>query len=98
MIGEAIHPKALADLLAFAADVGCSVTKDNKLKVFVFCKRMKAPLQSGSAAVSRRTSRASANDGSLRSSGAPRACARRRRARLRASACRAPALPWRLPP
>ncbi len=39
MIGEAIHPKALADLLAFAADVGCSVTKDNKLKVFVFCKR-----------------------------------------------------------
>jgi hypothetical protein len=39
MIGEAIHPKALADLLAFAADVGCAVTKDNKLKVFVFCKR-----------------------------------------------------------
>jgi hypothetical protein len=39
MIGEAIHPKALADLLAFAADVGCSVTKDNNLKVFVFRKR-----------------------------------------------------------
>ncbi len=39
MIGEAIHPKALADLLAFAADVGCSVTKDNKQKLFIFLKR-----------------------------------------------------------
>lgn len=38
MIGEAIHPKALSDLLAFAADVGCTVTKDNNLKVFVFRK------------------------------------------------------------
>jgi hypothetical protein len=29
----------LADLLAFAADIGCSVTKDNKLKAFIFLKR-----------------------------------------------------------
>jgi hypothetical protein len=39
MVGEAIHPRALADLLAFAADIGCSVTKDNKLKAFIFLKR-----------------------------------------------------------
>jgi len=39
MVGEAIHPRALADLLAFAADVGCTVTKDNALKAFVFLKQ-----------------------------------------------------------
>jgi len=39
MVGQAIHPNALADLRAFAEDVGCTVTKDNKLKVFVFRKR-----------------------------------------------------------
>ncbi len=39
MVGDAIHPKALADLLAFAADVGCTVTKDNAIKAFVFRKR-----------------------------------------------------------
>lgn len=39
MVGEAIHPRALADLLAFAADVGCSVTKDNQRKAFIFLKR-----------------------------------------------------------
>jgi hypothetical protein len=38
MVDEAIHPKALSDLLAFAADVGCAVTKDNNLKVFIFRK------------------------------------------------------------
>ena len=39
MIGNDIHPNALADLRAFAEDVGCTVTKDDKLKVFVFRKR-----------------------------------------------------------
>jgi hypothetical protein len=39
MVGAAIHPKALADMLAFAADVGCTVTKDNAQKAFVFCKQ-----------------------------------------------------------
>jgi hypothetical protein len=39
MVGNGIHPKALSDLLAFAADVGCTVTKDNNLKAFVFHKR-----------------------------------------------------------
>jgi hypothetical protein len=39
MVGEAIHPKALSDLLAFAGDVGCTVTKDNALKAFVFRKQ-----------------------------------------------------------
>jgi hypothetical protein len=38
MVGNAIHPRALSDLMAFAADVGCTVTKDNAQKVFVFCK------------------------------------------------------------
>jgi len=38
MVGAAIHPKALSDLLAFAADVSCTVTKDNNRKVFVFRK------------------------------------------------------------
>jgi hypothetical protein len=39
MVGNGIHPKALSDLLAFAADVNCTVTKDNGLKAFVFLKR-----------------------------------------------------------
>jgi hypothetical protein len=39
MVGNAIHPKALTDLMAFAQDIGCTVTKDNQLKVFVFVKR-----------------------------------------------------------
>ncbi len=39
MVGNDIHPTAVADLRAFAEDVGCSVTKDDKLKVFVFRKR-----------------------------------------------------------
>ena len=39
MVGSGIHPNALADLRAFADDVGCSVTKDDKLKAFVFRKR-----------------------------------------------------------
>jgi len=39
MVGSAIHPKALSDLLAFAADVGCTVTKNNAVKAFVFCKK-----------------------------------------------------------
>ncbi len=38
MVGEAIHPKALSDMLAFAADVGCSITKDNASRAFVFRK------------------------------------------------------------
>jgi hypothetical protein len=39
MIGNDIHPNALADLRAFAEDVGCTVTKADKLKAFVFRKR-----------------------------------------------------------
>ncbi len=39
MIGNDIHPHALADLRAFADDVGCRVTKDDERKAFVFCKR-----------------------------------------------------------
>ena len=39
MVGNDIHPNAVADLRAFADDVGCSVTKDDKLKAFVFRKR-----------------------------------------------------------
>jgi hypothetical protein len=39
MVGNDIHPTAVADLRAFAEDVGCSVTKDDKRKVFVFRKR-----------------------------------------------------------
>jgi hypothetical protein len=39
MVGNDIHPHALADLRAFADDVGCAVTKDDTLKVFVFRKR-----------------------------------------------------------
>jgi hypothetical protein len=38
MVGDDIHPKALADLRAFAEDVGCTVTKDDRQKVFVFLK------------------------------------------------------------
>lgn len=39
MVGNDIHPNALADLRAFADDVGCSVTKEDELKTFVFSKR-----------------------------------------------------------
>lgn len=39
MVGKGIHPNALADLRAFAEDVDCTVTKDDKLKAFVFLKR-----------------------------------------------------------
>jgi len=39
MVGNDIHPKALADLRAFADDVHCSVTKDDKQKIFVFRKK-----------------------------------------------------------
>ena len=39
MSGNDIHPNALADLRAFAYDVGCRVTKDDERKLFVFCKR-----------------------------------------------------------
>jgi hypothetical protein len=39
MVGNDIHPNALAGLRAFADDVGCRVTKDDERKVFVFCKR-----------------------------------------------------------
>jgi hypothetical protein len=38
MVGKAIHPRALADLQAFAKDVGCTVTKDDKRNAFVFLK------------------------------------------------------------
>ena len=36
MIGNDLHPKSLSDLGAFATDVGCSVTKDDERKAFVF--------------------------------------------------------------
>ncbi len=39
MVGNDIHPNALADLQAFADDVGCRVTKDDEQQVFVFSKR-----------------------------------------------------------
>ena len=39
MVGNDIHPHALADLRAFADDVGCTVAKDDMLKAFVFRKR-----------------------------------------------------------
>ncbi len=39
MIENGIHPNALADLRAFAEDVGCTVTKADRLKAFVFRKR-----------------------------------------------------------
>ena len=39
MVGNDIHPNALADLQAFADDVGCRVTKDDERQAFVFCKR-----------------------------------------------------------
>ena len=39
MVGNDAHLKASADLRAFAEDVGCTVTKDEKLGAFVFCKR-----------------------------------------------------------
>jgi hypothetical protein len=39
MVGDDIHPHALADLRAFAEDVGCTVAKADELKAFVFRKR-----------------------------------------------------------
>ena len=39
MVCNDIHPNALADLRAFAEDVGCTVTKADELKAFVFRKR-----------------------------------------------------------
>ncbi len=39
MVGNAIHPNALADMRAFAEDVGCTVSKADELKAFVFRKR-----------------------------------------------------------
>jgi hypothetical protein len=39
MVGNDIHPNALADLRAFADDIGCKVTKDDELKAFLFRKR-----------------------------------------------------------
>jgi hypothetical protein len=39
MVGNDIHPHSLADLRAFADDVGCTVTKDDTMKAFVFHKR-----------------------------------------------------------
>lgn len=39
MVGDAIHPHALADLQSFADDVGCRVTKDDERHVFLFYKR-----------------------------------------------------------
>ena len=39
MVDNDIHPNALADLHAFTEDVGCTVTKADELKAFVFRKR-----------------------------------------------------------
>jgi hypothetical protein len=39
MVGDGIHPKALTDLCAFAEVAGCTATKDNGRKAFVFLKR-----------------------------------------------------------
>ena len=39
MVGDDLHPNALADLHAFAEDAGCTVTKADEPKAFVFCKR-----------------------------------------------------------
>lgn len=39
MVGNDAHPKTLGDISAFAEDAGCRVTKDDKLKVFVFRRR-----------------------------------------------------------
>ena len=39
MVGNGIHPNALADMRAFAEDVGCTVKKADELKAFVFRKR-----------------------------------------------------------
>src|SRR5579871_236352 len=43
MVGNDIHPGAPSDLRAFAEDVGCTVTKADKLKIFVFRKRLGRP-------------------------------------------------------
>lgn len=39
MVGNNIHPHALADMRTFAEDVGCTVTKADEIKAFVFRKR-----------------------------------------------------------
>ncbi|KAB2939408.1 MAG: hypothetical protein K8F92_08030 [Hyphomicrobium sp.] len=39
MIGCDIHPRALANLRAFADDVDCTVTKDDAQRAFIFRKR-----------------------------------------------------------
>ena len=39
MIGCDIHPRAWADLHAFADDIGCTVTKDDEKRSFIFRKR-----------------------------------------------------------
>jgi hypothetical protein len=39
MVGNDIHPRALTDLLAFADDIGCRVSKNDTLRAFVFRKR-----------------------------------------------------------
>lgn len=39
VVGNAIHPKTLSALVAFATATSCTVTKDNNLKVFIFLKR-----------------------------------------------------------
>jgi len=38
MVGDGTHPKSLGDIRAFAEDAGCIVTKDDKLKAFVFSR------------------------------------------------------------
>jgi hypothetical protein len=38
MVGCNIHPRALADLSAFADDVSCTVTKHDELRAFIFRK------------------------------------------------------------
>ena len=39
MVGSDAHPQSASDLRAFAEDTGCTVTKDDALKAFVFRKR-----------------------------------------------------------
>jgi hypothetical protein len=39
MVGNAIHPRALGDMCAFAEEANCTVAKDNEAKAFVFIKR-----------------------------------------------------------
>jgi hypothetical protein len=39
MVGTDIHPQSLSDLRAFAEDAGCTVTKNDSLKAFMFRRR-----------------------------------------------------------